>query len=220
MLSIAEITARENIYQFFTSLLLKEPSEQLVEGLIDTIPYLKEIFAEDVSFSEWDHFIKECNKENVKIDKLQQDFYDFFFVPTSGIYSPAVESITVYNKMWSETEIDLANRYEKVKFVPEDLDIYTPFKQLGMSDLLGFELGYMAHLCNMETYSTMEIRERVKEEELNMLETHLIPFINKYYDSIKPLADGTIYSLLVELIRTFVELDREFILNSGVISYA
>ncbi|MFT9486759.1 MAG: molecular chaperone [Tepidibacillus sp.] len=220
MLSIGEITAREHIYQFLTSMLLKEPTPELIQGLVDTLPYLKEIFAEEVSFDEWDQIIQNYQNGVKTIEELQQDFYDLFFVPTSGRYSPAVESIVIYNKMWGEIEVELANRYEAAQFVPENLDIYTPFKQLGMSDLFGYQLGYMAHLCGMETYSFMDVRGKIQEEELGMLEQHLIPFIAKYRESFDLDAQGTIYRVLIELIQQFIEMDRELILNSGVISYA
>ena len=219
MLSISEITAREQLYQFLASLFLKEPSREWVEGLIVTTPHLKELFAEEVSFEEWDQWIDRFLQGEIKIEDIQQDFYDFFFVPTSGRYSPAVESIVLHNKMWGETEVDLAERFQQAKFNPESLDIYLPIKQLGMSDHLGYELAYMAHLCNMETHSEMEIRQRIRGEEIEMLEDHLIPFINRYIDGFLPAADGSLYAVFAQLIQKFIEIDRQMILTSEVNCY-
>ncbi|MFV9511299.1 TorD/DmsD family molecular chaperone [Tepidibacillus sp. LV47] len=219
MLSIIEITAREQLYQFFASLFLKEPSREWLEGLIATTPYLKTLFAEEISFQEWDRLIDQYLQGDLTIEKIQQDFYDLFFVPVSGRYAPCVESIVRYNKMWGETEIDLRERYEQVKFIPEKLDIYLPIKQLAMSDHLGYELAYMAHLCNMETHSRMELRQRIQEEEIEMLEGHLIPFIKGYAESFISIATGTFYALFVQLVQKFLELDRQMILNSEVNGY-
>ncbi|WP_339061096.1 molecular chaperone TorD family protein [Tepidibacillus marianensis] len=219
MLSISEITAREQLYQFFASLFLKEPSREWMEGLIVTTPHLKELFSDEISCTEWDQWMDRFHQGQLKIEEIQQDFYDFFFVPTSGRYSPAVESIVLDNQMWGEREIDLAERYEEAKFSPEQLDTYLPIKQLGMSDHLGFQLGYMAHLCNMETHSRMKIRQRIQGEEVEMLEDHLIPFIQKYTKEFLSLATGSIYGCFVQMIHKFVEMDRQMILNSEVNCY-
>jgi len=219
MLSISEITAREQLYQFFASLFLKEPSKEWMEGLIATTPHLKELFTDELSFLEWDLWVDRYLQGNLKIGDIQQDFYDFFFVPTSGRYLPAVESIVLDNQMWGEREIDLVERYDEAKFSPEQLDTYLPIKQLGMSDHLGFQLGYMAHLCNMETHSRMEIRQRIQGEEVEMLEDHLIPFTQQYTKSFVPLATGTVYGFFVQMIEKFIEMDRQMILNSEVNGY-
>lgn len=219
MLSIAEITARENLYQFFASSLLKEPSKEFLQGIIETAPYLKEIFT-DVSFSEWDQIFQNYQNGMITLPDLRQDFYDLFFVTVSGRYFPAVESIVLYQRMWSETEFEVAQRYEKVNFKPADLQIFVPFKQLGMADLLGYELAYLAHLCKMETNSSMELRRQIQLEELNMLEEHIIPFVQKYKDLSFFLTKGTLYGVLIDLILHFAQMDRQMILDSGVIEYA
>lgn len=219
MLSIAEITARENLYQFFASSLLKEPSKEFLQGLTEMLPYLKEIFT-DVSFSEWDDLLQSYQNGKITLQDLKQDFYDLFFVTVSGRYSPAVESIVLYQKMWAETEFEMAQRYEKAKFKPEDLQIFAPFKQLRMADLLGYELAYLAHLCKMETNSSMEVRQQIQLEELNLLEEHLIPFVQKYKETSSFLTKGTLYGVMIELILQFAQMDRQMILDSGVIEYA
>ncbi|TCS82454.1 TorD/DmsD family molecular chaperone [Tepidibacillus fermentans] len=219
MLSISEITAREQLYQFFASLFLKEPSREWLEGLIVITPYLKELFADEISFQEWDQLIDHYLKGSLKIEEIQQDFYDLFFVPTSGRYLPAVESIVLYNKLWGETEVELAKRYEQTKFIPEQLDIFPSIRQLRMSDHLGYELGYMAYLCNMETHSRMEIRQQIQGEEIEMLEDHLIPFVKRYAETFIPIASGTFYGLFVQLLEKFLETDRQMILTSEVNCY-
>jgi len=220
MLSIAEISAREQIYQFLASSLLKEPSKELMDGLQEMLPLLKESFSSAISFDEWEDILQLYQKGIKTLQDLQQDFYDLFFVPNSGRYSPAVESIVLQHKMWTEIELEVAQRYEKVHFDPENLQVFIPFKQLKMADLLGFELAYMAHLCHIETYSSMETREKLHQEELNMLEKHLIPFVEKYKEHAATFMEGTLYRGLIDLILHFSETDRQLILNSGVIQYA
>lgn len=215
MLSISEIAARQDLYQFFSSMLLKEPNEELVEGLFQTIPYLKESFADQMTFEQWDEMHKQFQNGERTVEHIQQDFYDIFFVPISGKYSPAVESIILHNNMWGEVEREMAERFEKAQFTPEDLEIYVPFKQLGMSDLLGYQLAYMAHLCNMETYSSMEVRQQIQLEELDMIENHLIPVLQKYMEQNSASIQDTIYGPIVELLFHYIKMDGQMISENG-----
>ncbi len=220
MLSVAEITAKGEIYQFFASLYLKLPSEKSLEGLISLLPYLTEIFGESKEIIELKELLLAGQQRKEALSEYQQDFYDLFFVPASGRYAPAIESAVRYNKIWGETEIEVKERYRNANYFPEELEIYDPFKWIGMSDQLGFEVGYLAHLCKTETYASMEERKWIEEEKREFLTKNLLPFVEKYLELLTQVGDGTLYLPVTQLLLRFIQLDLEDIENDEVIRYA
>ncbi|WP_028986373.1 TorD/DmsD family molecular chaperone [Thermicanus aegyptius] len=215
MLNRSEITMREEMYQFFASFFLKEPSEGLLEGLRIVLPSLKEDFQGEEAILQLERLLTTYTEKGRRLEDFQQDFYDLFFVPISGRYAPAVESVLLHHQFWGEAERDLAERYRRAWFYPDDLEIYPPLKQLGMADYLGFELAYMAHLCNMETYSGMGIRKRVEQEEAEILDLHLLLFVNRYLPKLQEAGEETLYFPMLQLLQRFIEKDRQLLSCDG-----
>lgn len=219
MLTISTIVSREKMYQFFASIFLKEPSDALLRGINETLPLLSEALLDGEAKDRLEGLLSEYMDGKKGLMEWKQDYYDLFFVPVSGRYAPAIESVQMEGKLWGEAEREMAERYRRAWFYPEDLEIYDPIKALKMADFLGLELAYLAHLCNMETYSGMEMREKIEAEERETIMLHLLPWIKRYRPLFMKAGEDTLYAPMLRFIELFLEQERQLLASIGGMKY-
>lgn len=149
---------------------------------------------------------------------LVQEYYDRFFVPSSGKYVPPFESAVIgrevkgdklyYGSLNNIETLHVLECYRSVGFNPWELDVFKPVKVINLADYIGFELAFMSYLC----YAQADVSENdalaIKWQDLqkSFIEEHLINWCFDYADLVGKIAPG-FYAVLVNFIAGWIEYD-------------
>ncbi len=143
------IIIRQNAYSFLAGLFLLEPN---LENIVEVQRLLNSFLSEDEQ-------LEQLITEPEEVDDLSQEYYDLFFVPSSGTYIPPFESTLKnynpkkkkpYGRLFDKEALEVQAYYEAVGFVPWELDIFPPLKSIKFPDHIGYELAFMSLLCANE----------------------------------------------------------------------
>lgn len=178
---LQEIEARLHGYSFLASLFLTEPDHKTIS---EVQTQLKELLPE----GEHLNVVKMTNDD---VDDLRQLFYDLFFVPSSGVYVPPFESALKnyqpnkkksYGNLFAKEATHVQSCYEAVGFVPWEMNIFQPIKDVRFPDHIGFELAFMALLCanEMESYGDEKISSQWETLQYQFLSDHLGKWITNF----------------------------------------
>ncbi|MCQ4925660.1 molecular chaperone TorD family protein [Tissierella carlieri] len=230
---------RGGLYELIASLYLQLPTIENVEQVSNALTNAKDIF-HDIDFSKLIVEVKQrkekLTKEPDYIEELEQEYYDHFLVPIANSYIPPYESFIrgaiklapgegrknkggwKYNRSTVLLDYNVNLAYDSVGFQPQNMNIIKELKHQNKMDHLGFELAFMAFLCNMESQelfneeqesdSESNIKNSVKWYNLQtqFLKEHLLSFINTYY-KISIEKSKPFYRSLSELLNNYIDWD-------------
>ena len=190
------------IAAFLAAPFLQEPSLARYQGWYHGLELLQDTFIYDppnmrLLFPSLERTLEQLDKVITgisSIDSARQDFYDIFFVPYSKRYQPPIESVVRYQTIWGKPHQELSERYQQNGFDPyADPSIYTPFQMLGMSDMLGFELAYLAY--TLEQAQTIKTARALwLQEARSFLDEHMLPFLKTYLQNVNTHAADSLYA--------------------------
>ncbi|QED46027.1 TorD/DmsD family molecular chaperone [Cytobacillus dafuensis] len=174
-----ETLARQNTYGFLASLFLQEPEKENIEEIQQKLNDL---------INNMDQVLITSSEE---VDDLIQEYYDLFFVPSSGQYVPPFESALrnyqpkkkkPYGKLFSNDAIHVQSCYDAVGFKPWKLKIFKPLEDVKFPDHIGFELAFMSVLCANEFASRNEEDKAFQWQmlEYEFLSEHLSEWIGNF----------------------------------------
>lgn len=184
-----ETLARQNTYGFLASLFLQEPEKDKIEEIGQKLNDL---------INDMDQVMITSSEE---VDDLIQEYYDLFFVPSSGQYVPPFESALrnyqpkkkkPYGKLFSNDAVHVQSCYDAVGFEPWKLKIFKPLKDVKFPDHIGFELAFMSVLCANEFASRNEEDKAFQWQmlEYEFLSEHLSKWIGNFSLAISNNTDG------------------------------
>ncbi|PTQ55569.1 MAG: anaerobic dehydrogenase [Candidatus Carbobacillus altaicus] len=193
---LSQITA------FLAAPFLQEPTLTLYQRWYHGLHLLKDAFSSNANDMKTFFPALERSREQLEkvisgtfsIETARQDFYDIFFVPYSNRYQPPIESVVRYQTIWGKPHQELSERYQQNGFDPyADPSIYTPFRMLGITDMLGFELAYLAYTLD-QAQSIKFARDLWLQEARSFLSEHIIPFLQSYHRILNTYADDSLYA--------------------------
>lgn len=152
---------RENLYLFFSSILLNPPQDNLIKQLREPGP-LKELaqYFDPEAVGSLERFFRDYNGS---MDKLQQEYENLFRIPL-GKYVVPYES--VYRDSWES----VGQRKKGLLMGPSARAVKKIYRRAGaeldehcaeLPDHAGIELAFMHYLCQKEK----EAWQQGKEEE-------------------------------------------------------
>lgn len=153
--SLQEKNLAASLADFTARLYLNEPSEESCKSLQQWGESLIDLFPEN----ELTQLLLSVDQE--KSGEYQQEFFDLFLVPVSGVYHPPFENAHSDGSVAMGLSGQLDNLYQEAGFNTDTLNQAAYFRQLGRSDHLGVELAFYANLL----YSAA-VAENVSEAEL------------------------------------------------------
>ena len=133
--------ARTDVYSFLASIFLQEPNEQTLHKQLRLLQIE----------------LKYPLADRTMMEKIKQEFFDCFFVPVSASYTPPYESALLnydekrqFGYLTGPATQEVLAFYQGVQFDPLELSVFEPLKEVSLPDHVGFELAYMAYLCQQE----------------------------------------------------------------------
>ncbi|MGI6696298.1 MAG: TorD/DmsD family molecular chaperone [Christensenellales bacterium] len=175
---------RRDIYALIANLLLKRPEAKGFPVLAEELAVLLSAFGE--SREGLDSLM--ARHEFVK--NTEQEYYDVFFVPKSGHYVPPyVSSLMSYTpgkkKPFGLLDPVQSSRiqaiYDSFGFNPHNLEIFSPWRQVGAADHIGFCFALMANLCEAENLEkNSEIAETWRTSQTRFLKEELLPCLPNF----------------------------------------
>jgi putative dimethyl sulfoxide reductase chaperone len=202
---------RAKVYEFLAGIFLKEPNSEVFDLLKNWVTSMEE----DTELSA---LLKRIKEKDPTLESLRQEYYDLFFVPVSGRYVPPFEAAirgalreegmkTKFGSFWGNETLQISQTYEQLGFRPEKLDVFEPLKQMNMPDHIGFELSFMAYLCQVEEnfIKNNQSAESVRNLESTLLNKHLNRWLPLLIEDLKNVEFTGFYSYFVELARDLCE---------------
>ncbi|WP_041917187.1 TorD/DmsD family molecular chaperone [Desulfitobacterium dehalogenans] len=210
---------RFHSYAFFASLLVEEPT--LEKWL--TIQKLSSSLSGELL--EDKNGIRIPEEAQATMERLRQDYYDCFFVPMSGKYVPPYESALrcfkqkpkpSFGKINTSLTAQIKQQYELTGFDPYRLELFSPLKNIPLADHVGFELAYMAYLCQQEHEARKEAREgnaeRWLEIQKEFMAEHLLMWIPSLAEALRTLENG-FYSQAIKTLEIWLHEDDQDVKN-------
>lgn len=212
---------KENIYSFLASIFLQEPDSLSWPDQAQTLSkILQELGHGPLNYGE---VIPE--QLSIHVENLRQEFYDCFFVPMSGRYVPPYESALLnyqpgkakpYGSLSSPESHHVAKCYATTGFVPNQLNVFTPLKELPFPDHAGFELAFMAMLARAEKESWNdghpEQAVRWKDWSSRFLQEHLINWWPNFTQALEAMAPGY-YAQVAKVVHLWLMSELEILSN-------
>ncbi len=230
---------RGALYELIASLYLQLPTVENVDQVLEAFTKAEEVF-EDIDFSKFIYEAKERkNKlaEDVEyIEDLKQEYYDHFVVPVTSSFIPPYESFIrgsiklepgegrknkggwQYNKSQNLIDYNVRLAYDSVGFNPENLNITAELPYANKRDHLGFELAFMAYLCEQEYQAFL--KEEIEGEgqkrkslkwyklQTQFLKDHLLEFVETYA-KISMEKAGPFYRALAQVLNDYINWDMK-----------
>lgn len=189
--TIYEAKTRENVYTFLASLFLLEPNQ---ENIITLQKQLNELLEEKEK-------IKRFIQTEEEVLELCQEYYDLFFVPSSGCYVPPFEAALKnyqpgkkkpFSQLYNKDTVHVQSCYDVVGFNPWKLNIFQPLKDVKFPDHIGFELAFMALLCANDAKSNQELEDNYNWKRLQhqFLAEHLSQWAKNFSLAVKDNSRG------------------------------
>lgn len=211
---------RLKVYFFLAEIFLQEPtSSRWPEQRQALIELLKEQGENQDLDESLGNIIPEESATTVA--KLQQEFYDCFFVPMSKSYVPPFESALQnftpgkhkpFGALNSPEGNHVAQCYEAVGFNPWELNLFAPLLEIRLPDHIGFELAFMGMLCSSEILAWKsgqfeKVRQWQNLEE-QFLAQHLKQALANFAEAMQEKAPG-FYARAARVAQHWVESDYQ-----------
>lgn len=197
---------RAKAYEFLAGIFLKEPTHETLNGLKEWAKTGEEVQL----FS----LIERLEIQDPELKDLKQEYYDLFFVPVSGRFTPPFESAirgairqdgqkTKFGAFWGEETIQIAAQYERMEFNPHLLSSFEPLRQLNLPDHIGDELAYMAYLCRLEAerQRVNQTVEALQTLEKEFLRAHLLKWLPDFVEDLLKVSQSGFYLYFAEMAR-------------------
>ena len=176
--------ARRDCYALIANLLLKRPEKK-------DFPVLAEELAALVSaFDESREELERLMTARDFVAKTEQEYYDVFFVPKSGHYVPPYASCLLSYSPGKKKPFGFLDpvqsarvqaSYDRFGFDPHSLDIFSPWRQAGAADHIGFCFAFMANLCDAQHQEKEpEAKETWRTAQVQFLKTELLPCLPNF----------------------------------------
>ena len=207
--TIFDAQMRSSCYSLLAGLMLTEPNAETLGDYMEGLKELLEAFGESYTpvgiGLGGDALLSLC----------RQQYYDAFFVPKSGAYVPPyASSLRDYDPSRKKKPFGLLDpkaaarvqaMYDSVGFDPHALNVYSPWRQIGAADNIGFELAFMACLCSQQPASEEE-KNLFLDLQKRMLRDHLLPCLPNF-DQALSRTDALLYSQTARAAYLFVKQD-------------
>ncbi len=201
---------RRDCYALITNLLLKQPEKGRFPGLARELCSLLEALGESsgglTALMSREGFVKET----------EQEYYDVFFVPKSGHYVPPyASSLMSYTPLKKKpfglldpgVSARVKGYYDRCGFDPQKLDIFSPWRQAGAADHVGFCFALMANLCDAQhREKEPEAAENWRALQARFLREELLPCLPNFETALAQ-ADAPFYSALGHAAHLWAQYD-------------
>ena len=173
---------RSRIYTFFAGLFLQEPSPEKVP---EQRRIIQAILGE-TDGTGWD--------ADGLPGSLCQEYFDCFFVPTSGKYVPPYESALReyspdrprrFGKLSGPSACHVQQCWDETGFDPKELVFFEPLQENHFPDHIGLELAFMAFLCGKEEKAGTGMGPR-GEENANRWRNFQRGFLHEHLSKLSP----------------------------------
>jgi TorA maturation chaperone TorD len=196
--------ARSNLYKFFSTLLLKEPSAEVINNIQneDFLKNLPEVFGED-SIKYFEEFINDFEND---YKDLEAEYNSLFVVPLRTKYVKPYESVYKTGLTNQKPMCDVIEMYERVGI--EISTEYTDFP-----DHAGLELEFMGVLCDRElkAWEGNKINEANKflSIQKEFIDQHISTWIPNLCDEINDKTISNLFKGVATLLKKYISLDSE-----------
>lgn len=190
---------RRDIYALIANLLLKRPEAKSFPALAEELAALLEAFGE--SRESLDMLMASHGFAK----NTEQEYYDVFFVPKSGHYVPPYASSLLaytpgkkkpFGLLDPQVSARVQDTYDRFGFEPRTLDIFSPWRQAGAADHIGFCFALMANLCEAEHQEKdQETAKTWRESQTKFLREELLPCLPNFETALAQ-AKAPFYSAL------------------------
>lgn len=213
MLEKAEIAwERAKVYEILSGVFLKEPNSEMFSLLKKWVYTLKD--------EEGIRVLAKVEEQDPNLERLTQEYYDFFFVPVSGLFVPPFEAAirgaqrkkgrkTKFGSYWRDTTVSIAHLYEQIGFASQNLKMFEPLKAMSIPDHLGLELSALAYLCRVEARRHQEGQsvDSITYLEKVLLERHLTQWLDLFVQDLKEVDKTGFYTAFASLASEFCRLE-------------
>lgn len=200
---------RSTIYEMLSSVYLKQPGKADIAAAIIFLGELQEIFptteGEQLYTFLTDRYEKLLAGNTELLNQLRQEYYDHFFVPSSGFYVPPFESAVMSNTLWGHETTHCAACYNEVNFNPLNLTLFPPYKDISIPDHIGFQLAFMAYLAKHESIGGEEKTPLWRQLQLHFASEHLSWL--EHYSELLAKCGSPFYTALAQLTAKYVTAD-------------
>lgn len=200
---------RSAVYEIFASVYTKLPTEETLKDFMTfSQEFTKIIATEDskqVAKMAAERYLAAVSDNGENLRKIQQEYYDHFFVPSSGKYVPPFESAVTEGRLWGNAAEHCAACYDTLDFEPRNLGIFSPLKEIGVPDYIGFQLAFMAYLVKGELDAGTE-NEAWQNLQSQFVTQHLEKWLPAYTAALAQTG-SSFYTALAATILEFVVQD-------------
>lgn len=221
MLGKAEIAwERAKIYELLAGVFLKEPSPEIFS--------LLKKWSTTLDNPQLMRVLEKIQEDDPKLEGLTQEYYDYFFVPVSGVFVPPFEAAirgaqrekgkkTKFGSYWRQTTVALSHLYEQIGFLTQELQMFEPLKAMRIPDHIGLELSALAYLCRVEArrYQEGQSIEPIQYLEKILLEKHLNQWLDLFVQDLKAVDKTGFYSAFASLAAEFCRLEGAELADSS-----
>lgn len=225
-----EAIERNGLFQVLAACYLQLPDKEKTKQVINVLREAQEVFV-DIDFSslilQVENRWNQLEENSLFIEDLKQEYYDHLLVPITTNYIPPYESAVrgackiaeskkknhggwKYDKLWGICTHNVALCYDAVDFEPSQMNMMTAWKEKNIPDHIGFELAFMAYLCEAEDEankdSNFEIVQRWYNLQTQFLLEHLKNFSEDYHKIAIEKANP-FYLSLIETVVAYVNWD-------------
>ena len=205
-------------YEFLAGIFLKEPNVEVFQILKDWAASIEED-------AELGVLLNRIEEKDPTLEGLTQEYYDLFFVPVSGRFVPPFEAAirgafreegkkTKFGSFWGSETAQISEIYKQIGFHPEELEIFEPLKQMNMPDHIGFELSFMAYLCQVE--ENLNKNGQSSESVLNLekifLDQHLNSWLTLLKEDLGRVESTGFYTYFVQLASNLCQEEEKILI--------
>lgn len=209
-----EVTLEDSaeLCELASSLLSKEPTEEILKALATIAPSLRQRIGDDTAH-HLDGLANSYGNE-LNVNSLRQEYNELFISSYSGRYIPPFESAfrstTETGRLSRPSEATCAELeacYVRFGFMPAKLKMDMRVKAFGWSDHIAIELAFLAFLLRTA-------RERDGPERLDFtrlfVQRHVNAWITIFSDILFQQSATAYFKFVAQLLREIVKLNEPF----------
>ncbi|MFQ6072669.1 MAG: molecular chaperone [Methanosarcinales archaeon] len=181
--------ARGNMYQFFSTIYLREPSKDFIKKILERefINNLSEIFKKGAKCLK--NFAETFDGKLEQYDALVVEYNSLFNVPLEQYVAP-------YESAYREGLLYIHAVEVKKFYEANGFSISEDYKDL--PDHVGLELEFMGHLCERGDL----------EAQKKFFEDHLIKWVPNLCEEIIKKSESDFYKGIARITKEFLEMEK------------